>query len=309
VGKPRKTIEARRLFGFAEAIGDGHLITATVGPHLDPVILSSEGDPDYRVETPGGSFPRKRADRPNKFRIHHRTGGRWEVIDLPETVENFHHAQPLGEDEWLVVRGRAEGDDDRNAHVHDAAGRRVRSFHAGDGIQDVQATEDGKIWVSYFDEGVCGSTKLGGSGLVCLDGRGRSLFAFADVVGGGIPGIADCYALNVSSGGEAWLCYYMDFPLVRLVDGKVEGFWLHVPAKGSPGFAVEGDTALFAGGYKDRGVLHLVRLGERRSLKVVPTDEGGRPLKEFSAFGRKSRLFLQTRDALYGVEVAGTSTV
>jgi hypothetical protein len=301
----RASIEAMKLFGFAGIIGDRLLIATTVGPHLNPVILSLEQEPDYRDEAPGRpSFPKKRSDRPNQFRIHHRVADDvWHTLDLPETDENYHAIQPL-DDEWLLVRGRADGEGDRNAHVYDAAGRHVRSFHAGDGIEDVQTTEDGKIWVSYFDEGVFGRSRLGRSGLVCLDGRGRGLFDFAAIVGGEVPGIADCYALNVASGGAVWLCYYMDFPLVRLVDGKVEGFWRHVPSRGSPGFAIEGDMALFAGGYKDRGVLHLVRLGEKRSLKMVPTDEGGRPLKKFSPFGRKGRLHLQTRDALYVIEVA-----
>jgi hypothetical protein len=40
VSKPRTTIDARRLFDFCEVIGDRHLITATVGPNLDPVVLS-----------------------------------------------------------------------------------------------------------------------------------------------------------------------------------------------------------------------------------------------------------------------------
>jgi hypothetical protein len=146
VGRPRRTIVARRLFGLPEVVGDRHLINVTVGPDLGPVILSAEHPPDYRIESPGwASFPRCRADRPNRFRIHHQAAGGWRAVDLPETFENFHHLQPLGEDGWLLVRGRAEGDDDRNAHVYDAAGRHLRSFHAGDGIHDVQATEDGRI--------------------------------------------------------------------------------------------------------------------------------------------------------------------
>jgi len=39
--------------------------------------------------------------------------------------------------------------------------RHLRSFHAGDGIQDVEAAGDGTIWVGYFDEGVFGGTSLG----------------------------------------------------------------------------------------------------------------------------------------------------
>ena len=304
MSKRAKVVVARRLFALPEVVVGRHLINVTVGPDLDPVVLTLEQPPDYRTESPGwASFPKKRADRPNRFRIHHQAGGMWRATDLPETVENFHQVQPLGVDEWLVVRGRAEGDDDRNAHVYDAVGRHLRSFHAGDGIQDVQATGGGEVWVSYFDEGVFGSTKLGGAGLVCLDGRGHCVFRFTDVLGGGVPDICDCYVLNVVSGGEVWLCYYTDFPLVRLVDGKVEGFWPRVPVGGSPGIAVDGDMALFAGGYRDKESLYLVRPGEKRVLKVEPTDEDGQRLKKFTAFGRGSRLFLQTEVALHAVDV------
>jgi hypothetical protein len=300
-----RTVVARQLFEIAGVVGDRHLINVTVEPHLDPVVLSLEQPPDYRIESPGwASFPKRRADRPNRFRIHHRAEDRWRALDLSKTDENYHAIQPLGGDRWLLVRGRAEGDDDPNAHVYDAAGRQVRSFHAGDGIQDVQATGGGKIWVSYFDEGVFVNTQLGSSGLVCLDDRGRCLFRFTDLVGGGISGICDCYALNVVSDREVWLCYYTDFPLVRLVDGKVAGAWPGIPVRGSSGFAVEGDGALFAGGYRDKASLYLVRPGQERALKIDPRDINGQNLKRFAAFGRGHRLFLQTEGALYVVDVA-----
>jgi hypothetical protein len=307
LGKRARTIEARRLFGIADVVGDRHLIAVTVGPRLDPVCVSIEQPPDYRIEIPGwASFAKNRADRPNRFRIHHRAGGEWRAIDLSETVENFHFVQPLGDGEWLLARSRADGTGDENAHVYGSHGHRLRSFHAGDGIQDVQATEGGKVWVSFFDEGVFGETELGRSGLVCLDGRGRCLFQFADVVGAGVPDIADCYAMNVVSDGEVWLDYYTDFPLVRLVGGKVEGIWRNIPVKGSSGFAVAGDTALFVGGYKNRDHLVLVRPGKARGQKFIPTDVDGRPLGRFSASGRGDRLFLRTVDALYAVDVPGT---
>jgi hypothetical protein len=310
MGKRRREIVPRRLFSFAEVIGDRHMINVSVGPQLAPVILSLERAPDYRIESPGwASFPKKRADRPNRFRIHHRVADEvWCAIDLPDTPENYHAVQPLGRDECLLVRGRADGEEDRNAHVYDASGRHVRSFHAGDGIQDVQATADGKIWVGYFDEGVFGNTKLGSAGLVCLDDRGRCSFRFTDVLGEGVPEICDCYALNVASGREVWLCYYTDFPLVRLINGKLDGVWPRLPVRGSSGFAVDGETALSGGGYDDKDSLHLVRLGEKKTLKMIPTDEVGRPLKKFSAFGRRDRLYLQTLEALHAVDLADTAT-
>ncbi len=306
VRKPWTTIEVRRLFDFGDVIGDRHIIAATVGPNLDPVVLSLERAPDYRIESSGwASFPKKRADSPNRFRIHHMGSDEvWTTIDLPETSENFHEIQPLGEGEWLLVRGRADDDGDRNAHIHDGSGRHLRSFHAGDGIQDVQTTEDGRIWVSYFDEGVFGGTKLGRSGLVCLDDRGRCGFDYATLVGDDVPSIADCYALNVCSDREVWLCYYTGFPLVRLLDGKPEGVWLKQPVSGSPGFAVSGELILFAGGYERKDELFLVQPGNMRNKTIIPVDDRGKPVKRFAAHGRGDRLFLRSKDALFVIGAA-----
>lgn len=286
-------------------VGDRNLVQATVGPNLDPLLLTLDGEPDYRIETSPNqpTFPKKRADRPNRFRVHHMVAdGVWATMDLPETVENYHQVQPLGEDEWLLIRGRADGDGDRNAHVHDINGRHVRSFPAGDGIQDVQATRGGDIWISYFDEGVFGGTRLGQAGLVCLDRSGGCSFEFNSSAVG-VPGIADCYALNVASDHEVWLYYYTEFPLVKLKDGKFDSMWSKVPVKGSPAFASRAEMVLFVGGYQKHNELILARFGDARGTTLAVTDERGRPLGRFSAFGRRDRLFLQTEEALHVIEV------
>ena len=136
--RPKRTIEARRLFTFAEVIGDRHLVAASVGPNLDPILLSLEQGPS--------DFPKNETERPDRYRIYHRVAEDvWQTIDLAETDEDFHAVQPLGEDEWLLIRCRAQAEDDHNAHVYDASGQFVRSFHAGDGIQDVQTTRGGDI--------------------------------------------------------------------------------------------------------------------------------------------------------------------
>ena len=143
-------------------------------------------EPDYRIESPGwASFAKLQGRTPNRFRIQHRSPtGLWTTLDLPETDENYHAVQPLGGERWLLVRGRADHDRDGNAHVYDASGRHLRSFHAGDGIQDVQATADGQIWVSYFDEGVFWGMSLGRSGLVCLDAAGDARSGFRHSLAG-----------------------------------------------------------------------------------------------------------------------------
>jgi hypothetical protein len=223
----------------------------------------------------------------------------WTTVDLPETDENYHQAQPLGSEEWLLVRGRADDEDDCNAQVFDACGRHLRSFHAGDGIQEMQVTADGQVWVSSFDEGVFSGMSLSGSGLVCLDRHGECSFRFPGKYGGTPPDIVDCYALNVASDREAWLYYYTDFPLVRLVDGKVDGIWTNLPVDGSPAFAVQAGMVLFAGGYNRKDELFLVHLATMKCRTLLAVDDEHQPIKPIHAFGRRGSLFLQTDDSLF----------
>ncbi len=153
--------------------------------------------------------------------------------------------------------------------------------------------------MSHFDEGVFGSTKLGQSGLLCLDNRGKCIFDYTTFVDDELPSIADCYALNVHSDREVWLCYYSEFPLVRLLDDKPAYVWMKQPVKGSPGFAVSCGFILFAGGYERKNELFLVRPGNMRSKTMIPVDARGNFIKRFTAHGRRDRLFLQNKDALF----------
>jgi hypothetical protein len=304
MAKKPPSITASKLADFAEIIGQRHCIDATVGPQLEPVILSLASPLDYRFErTDGTSFAKQRADHPNQYAIHFRAGEHWLEVALPETKENYHSAQPLGQDHWLAVRGRSGGDNDCNAHVFDASGRRLRSFPAGDGIQEVQADEAGKIWVSYFDEGVFGDCQLSHSGLVCLDDQGRCVFDFLKVPHSCVSSMADCYALNVCSSREVWLCYYTDFPLVQLLDHQLANVWHRCPISGSPGFAVSGDRVLFAGGYKKRELVFEVDLHSLHKREFLPVDQEEKRIRKFTAFGRGSSLFLVTEESLFAVEL------
>lgn len=297
-----KRAVADRVATFADLLGGRHLITAAAGPDLEPVLLSLGNDPDYRRETQHGSFPKHRAATPNRYRVHFRSGEEWGHLDLPATAENYHAVQSLTHGRWLLVRGRAAGGADRNARVYEADGTPGPAFHAGDGIADVQATERGRAWVSYFDEGVFGDDPLSQSGLACFDGDGTPVFRLGDLPDPILKTMADCYALNACSDREAWLYFYTDFPLVRLVDGKVAGSW-RMPVAGSHAFAVAGDRVLFAGSYARKDSLFLVRPGQTRFEELTPADASGQPLRTFRAFGRRHRLYLATDEALYSVDL------
>lgn len=293
---------------IADVIGDANFITVSVGSDLNPVVLSLQQPPDYRIEKQGASFAKKRASRPNRFSVHYPLDGEWRRLELEETTENYHSLQPLGREHWLLVRGRADGDEDQNAAVYDASGQRLWSFHAGDGIEHVQVTETGKIWIGYFDEGIFGDTNLGPSGLACLDDHGHILFRYDSLCGPkGLPFIADCYAMNVCSAQETWLYYYTDFPLVRLVDAKPAEVWRNVPKSGSHAFAVGRGQVLPCGSYRERNTLFLLDLGSMSLQKITPLDEFGHPLKGFRGIGRRTRLFLFTPTSLYYLDINSLS--
>ena len=82
------------------------------------------------------------------------------------------------------------------------------------GIEDVQVTESGIIWTSYFDEGVFGNRgwndPIGKNGLVAWNGLGEKIYEFLPTTE--LGEICDCYALNVISDREVWLYYYTEFP-------------------------------------------------------------------------------------------------
>ncbi len=295
---------AQRVVSFCDVTEDRHVITVTVGPSLEPIILSLRQSPDYRREAGWASFPKQTANHLNEFRIHYSVGDDWFFIDLAPTNENYHSVQPLGTDEWLLVRGRSQSEQDRNAHVYGFDGNVRRSFPAGDGIQDVQVTRDSQIWISFFDEGVFSDVKIGQSGLICLDEHGRKLRDF-EMIAGTTGSIADCYALNVCSNQDTWLYYYTDFPLVKLTGGRLAEFWRDIPVSGSSAFAVgRKNNVLFAGGYHEREALIEVHLPTMKKRRLEPVDEEGTRIKQFSAFGRSNYLYLVTEESLFRLDAS-----
>lgn len=213
--------------------------------------------------------------------------------------------QPLGTNRWLVARARARNPLELNAHVFTTDGQRNGSFPVGDAIEDVQTTEDGRIWASYFDEGVFGDGELARSGLVCFDGQGRPILRHAELAERhGLAPIHDCYAVNVATARDTWLYYYTDFPLVRLRDLRSDRVWRDPPVQGARAFGVFGDLVLFAGGFDARNGLTLTSIGQKDAERIQAVDQEGKPIDGRDAFSRGSVLFLRTARVLYTLDLA-----
>lgn len=144
--------------------------------------------------------------------------------------------------------------DEKTAVILSPEGAELVRLHTGYGVEDIQVGPDGRIWVSYFDEGVYSGGELPSHGLVALDQTGEVVWKNRYRVE-----ISDCYALNVSSAG-VWFCPYTDIDLCRVMaDGSIRQRSVH----GAHAFAIHADHVLFAHQYREApGTVHLADIGE-----------------------------------------------
>ncbi|WP_342478337.1 hypothetical protein NYE24_06900 [Paenibacillus sp. FSL H7-0350] len=231
-------------------------------------------------------------------------------ITFPDQHFNYHYVQPLRR-HLLLVGARCSyygaGKYDLNAKVCDYTGRIVREFLLGDGIQNVQVTEKGTIWTSYFDEGVFGNNgwdqPVGEHGLVAWDEHGNKLYEDH------VSNIADCYALNVVREEQVWFNYYTDFLLGCISGGPSQPkvTFMNPEISGSAGFCTDGYHFLFDGGYGKHGEYVIKKL-EQSSLtkghKVKFLNEKSVPLELKSQDFREDRVLFCADDTLYQISVS-----
>ncbi len=298
-----RELETKHLLNLREILQGRNLITVSVGFCGTPVILSLDKTPDYR--DPNGHV-KLRSDSINYYRISYFLGEVLKHVDLPPTRQNYHDIQPMGSDRWLVVHARANYHD-KNAHIYSSCGELIHSFRVRDGVEDIQVTETGQIWITSD----CGSR----TELVCLDETGNFIFKYS----GESPSIHSslytlfCYAMNVAS-RDIWThwdtAYYSnEFSLVHISNFEIRREYFPFPLRYSHAFAVNkeyhalfdgdyGDYALFTGDYYKPDSLFLVSLDTKEFQELIPVDQSGKQIKSFRAFGRGPRLFLYTDDTL-----------
>lgn len=154
----------------------------------------------------------------------------------------------IDRDKILIANSRNETDID-NIFIMDLNGAIVNSFNGGDGIEDLEVSEEG-IWISYFDEGVYGGG-ISTEGLVLFDFSGKVIFRYyTDLVD--CPPIDDCYAICKGKGSSLWLFPYSEFPLLQVYpDSKtVHSYKVPEILHGSNSICIRGNYAYFVGGYK-----------------------------------------------------------
>jgi hypothetical protein len=309
----KRTLRLYPVASLGPLIGEGELVAFNVGPDGVVYLVVAQRPLDYRIERPGwASFAKSVPEQPKRYRVVGLSGPK-PILDFVLEGERFniHDVQPLG-DELLLVCARSyyKGPDnfERNGRVYTRVGQFAREILLGDGIQSVQATSDGVIWTSYFDEGVFGNygweKPVGASGLVAWGSHGNMLYDFRPSAG--LDSICDCYALNVESQEDTWLYYYTQFPLVRLHCREIASFW-KMPLGGSDAFAVSADHALFRGGYEDHDTYHVFVLGSNGTVELVSKVElqgqNGSKLVANRVVGRGDTIHLVSDGSLYRVDV------
>ncbi|QRK05888.1 hypothetical protein JQX13_37985 [Archangium violaceum] len=287
---------------FADFLGDLQLIAVSIGPDGSANLLATDGNeakaPFVRDVNPSGSsFPRTRVERPYKAVAFKYDGTSVHRTELPAVPFAFPFIQILGTGHVLVAGSRcrySKGRAELNAALYTPEGKLAHQMTLGDGIQDIQASPHGEIWVSYFDEGVFGnfgwSNSLGAPGLVCFGQQGQVLWNFTAPVG--MDSMADCYALNVAE-DATWLCYYTDFPVVRVARDRSTRGWTN-KISGASALAVSRSHVLLWGGYQEKRSRCVVQrfgpesLTKAREISLLLPN--GEPLSTGTIVGRGSTL-------------------
>jgi hypothetical protein len=232
LGLSRKRFALRHRGTLIPPSGGSDVVSFDIGSAGEAIVLWSDGD--SAAATVHG------LDR--------------EPVTLREALPEFPKAQTLPDGRLLAVGARSEWRDgvgENNAFVYGPDGSVERAACLGDGIEHVQTTADGAVWVGYFDEGVYGNLGWGEPGGVAPIGA-PGLVQFSPSLdvewqfSSEEAPIDDCYALNVID-TDVWACYYSDFDVIRVRDGLVRSWTNDVG--GARAIVVSGESVALFGGY------------------------------------------------------------
>lgn len=294
-----KTAAFRRILELEELPDNSKIQGISLGPRGE-VVLRAE----TTIEPAVTAQPQKHVEAMQSKQWQYFLVQGATAKKLSPTQRGYLHVQPFGLGRFLWVKSRCSSGED-NAFLQGISGEVVATFHLGDGVEDVQATNDGSIWVSYFDEGVFGGS-VGTAGLASFSEKGDLEFDFnAGAETRGIPYIADCYAFNATDDG-VYAYYYTDFPLVLIKSGMVSKI-CDVPISGARAFAIHGDRSLFCGGYNRPTSLFSVHLPSVRVEELQPARDDGSTIDFACAAARGSCLYVATQKTLYVADISDAS--
>lgn len=253
----------RRHAVLKPLVADEVLVSVGVGPRGEAyAVWASPQAHDAlsgRITNRGGaSFAVTRTDEPVPARVTVHDPDLVDAIAVAELSLAHLFVQPLPHGQILLVGARCRWHPDEpehNAVIVDAQGAAVSTATVGDGVQHVMTTASGAVWTAYSDEGVYGNYGWGVPGPAPI-GRPGLLKWTPDLrpdwrypIESDLGRISDCYAMNLD-GEDAWVCYYTDFPLVR-VDGPGHLSGWRTGIFGVSAFVVADAQVAFVGGDRD----------------------------------------------------------
>ncbi len=250
------------------------------------LILMSINLIDNRDENNGASSVETNLNRQQKYQIWQTTDDSDELSLYAEirAEVDFQDVQRFTNGDILLANKRSqyrsENDYDKNGYIYSIDGKLKQQFVLGDGVADMQVTKDDVIWISYFDQGIFGARYssnwyylLSSTGLVARATDGKTVYEFEPL--DSLYHIVDCYALNVSSNTTTYAYYFYnddndcgEFDLVRIQNQKITDYW-HMPVSGSSAFIIDGNKAVFDGGYEHRTLFYLVELKKEHQAQIT----------------------------------------
>jgi hypothetical protein len=208
--------------------------------------------------------------------------GRHESLAAVVPASRWPCVDRMANGHWVVAASRS-GKDEMNINIFTSEGLLASQYSSGDGIRQILCGTDGRIWVSYSDEGIGGGGSTDDTwtpartGLAAFSPTGECSWSFdyEDYW------IVDCYAMG-ENGGAIWVCTYPDFPLFRVSGGAVTRWTNSMP--GASAIAVCDDLVILAGSYSDEGDLTLLKLGREDAVCIAETRLSG--ISELGYFSR-----------------------
>ncbi|MFJ8896942.1 hypothetical protein ACIRCZ_20355 [Leifsonia sp. NPDC102414] len=214
--------------------------------------------------------------------------GSTELTELSAVRARWPHLDRLPDGGFVVAASRTrQHEDGDQVQIFDALGRETSSFSVGDAIEHLLVDEAGHIWVGHFDENPVGIRRWSATGQLTWTSDNAH-----------IPGLFDCYALNVS-GTVAWACPYTDFPLVEIRPDRTQRpvrVWAN-RVRGAKAVAIRGERVAFYGGYgeeRDR-LAHgeiMEKSVEQADVDLLTLPDGSAPGRR-RVVGRGSRIYVQ----------------
>ena len=190
------------------------------------------------------------------------------TLDFGVKTQNFTIFLPYGSN-YLIACPRVDYNGEqteKNLQIINNTGTIIHKFCIGDGVKEIKTTSDGKIIVSYFDEGVFGNygwdSPMGSSGLNIFNENGDLIWSNQN------NPIWDCYALNIDDQSNLFYHYYMDFLVVKVNMKDFKETQMNPNISGSHYILIshDGKKIALSGGYDHQNELFGFDFDEKNQM-------------------------------------------